>query len=672
MTKRKNTRISSTTRRVPEDQSPAPEALGNDSAGLDSTGHQEAAEVHCEPSAAITNEMPSSNQPLNNEATIITNPQMMAPPSDKPATQFPEFLQLPAELRLQIWEQAFMQEDFRFHAPFNRGSIQRFRFDLMYDRDRVKPGEDESRGWVACFTPLRINTRPYLKFLRVSYESREYMIRKGKISTLTVHALQHEDSGKPVGPPRKRHMPYHFGKDVFCIEGISNGLGWSRKCSPLKFRRMEGPGRFLTANHLADVLEIALGLLFAPRIKSLAIIPHHKDVAKHRLGQRFIEEKIGKDMATLAKRFPSLGMVRSATPNYGWTLDGDDRFMTVHFDWTSASLRGTRQGGPTKMSEEDRDELYRQAWFKILDATSAAKTTSDPYNLERFIKAQDQGNAFNEILAAFSGGHRKPHPSTWMWFVFPQMNNCQTRSLRDRISSDGISYEESDERKWRRRDVWPKNQALTSLDEARAYLRHPILGDRVRQAARVVLESPFVDKFALMDNISMDVARLHSSMTIFRQATRFPTCIHDRKEDQAGDNRVFAQVLRRFFVRFSDSDEEADWEDSAGNKARPPKLGSRHKPTLACLETLEQVDIARREKEGAGCVCGHGKEQIEEMDRVSKRKMDDSRVAMEAEKKRKRQRKEQKRKEQEKALVDNSSTEAKATTSAKNDQVLNT
>ena len=284
-------------------------------------------------------------------------------------------------------------------------------------------------------------------------------------------------------------------------------------------------------------------------------------------------------------------------------------------------------------------------------ATSAGEADSDPYNLERFIKAQDQGQAFEDVLAAFTGGHQKPKPATWMWFVFPQMNHCQTQSLRVRIGGDGISYQDKDEQAWRRRDVWPKGQTLTNLDEARAYLRHPVLGERARRAATAILNSPFADKFSLMDNISMDVARLHSSMTIFRQATRFPQCIHNR-EKQPGENGVFAQVINRFFVTFAHRDEENDWLDYADKGLMARKLGSRHKPTLECLDQQEKVDIERRLKEGLGCVCGWGLDQVKAMDRDSKRKMDNTRVALEAEKKRRKEKKEQKRKQRDQAAID--------------------
>lgn len=107
----------------------------------------------------------------------------------------------------------------------------------------------------------------------------------------------------------------------------------------------------------------------------------------------------------------------------------------------------------------------------------------DLFNLDRFVEAQDANGTFKNVLAALREGRRKPQPSTWMWFVFPQMDKCLTRERRpDR----------------REKDVWPRDQALVSLDEARAYLNHPILGPRLREAAHAVLNSPFTDKYTVM------------------------------------------------------------------------------------------------------------------------------------------------------------------------------
>ncbi|KAG6355396.1 hypothetical protein INS49_003358 [Diaporthe citri] len=282
-------------------------------------------------------------------------------------------------------------------------------------------------------------------------------------------------------------------------------------------------------------------------------------------------------------------------------------------------------------------------------ATSAVEVDNDPFNLERFIKAQDQGNAFENVLAAFRGGHQKPKPATWMWFVFPQMDHCQTQSLRVKLSDEDnhLSYEGVDEQTWLKKDVWPRGQVLTSLDEARAYLNHPILGNRARVAATVVLHSPFADKFSLMDNASMDVACLHSSMTIFRQAGRFPKCIHSKMKRQPGENRVFAQVINRFFVEFVHSDEENDWLDYDDRQLMAYKRGSRHKATLECLDRREQVEIERRLKQGLGCVCGLALEKVKEMDRGSKRKMTNAQAVAEAEKKRRKRKMEQERKKRE-------------------------
>ncbi|KKY30839.1 hypothetical protein UCDDA912_g09220 [Diaporthe ampelina] len=284
-------------------------------------------------------------------------------------------------------------------------------------------------------------------------------------------------------------------------------------------------------------------------------------------------------------------------------------------------------------------------------ATSAADANPDPYNLERFIKAQDEGKAFDNVLAAFRGGHQKPKPATWVWFVFPQMNHCETQSLHVKLSNDvSYEYEDVDERTWLKEDVWPKGQALTCLDEARAYLSHPVLGARAREAAAAVLNSPFADKFALMDNTSMDVARLHSSMTIFRQATRFPECIHN-KEHRPGENRVFAQVINRFFVSFMHSDEENDWLDYNDRQLMAYKRGSRHKPTLQCLDRQEKVEIERRLKEGLGCVCGRALDQVKEMDRDSNRKMANARAVAEVEKRRRNKKEQQRKEEREKAVL---------------------
>ncbi|KAI3400714.1 hypothetical protein diail_1923 [Diaporthe ilicicola] len=308
---------------------------------------------------------------------------------------------------------------------------------------------------------------------------------------------------------------------------------------------------------------------------------------------------------------------------------------------------------PKESSADTRKASFSSIFSVETAATSAGGADNDPYNLERFIKAQDRGDAFNKIVADFRGGHRKPQPATWMWFVFPQMDHCQTRSLRLKLSYQGaVLYEEKDRQAWMRRDVWPRGHSLASLDEARAYLAHPVLGRRIREAADAVFYSEFADRFSLMDNISMDVARLHSSMTIFRQAARFPLCIHDKKKRGAHENSVFAQVINRFFVSFDTNDEEDVLLDAASLEKMSLKRGSRHKPTLEHLDELEKVDIEQRLRRGVGCVCGREIGQLKEMDKDTKRKMDMSQAAVDAERRRVEKARAQKKKQQQETGAD--------------------
>ena len=83
--------------------------------------------------------------------------------------------------------------------------------------------------------------------------------------------------------------------------------------------------------------------------------------------------------------------------------------------------------------------------------------TGDPFNLQRFVDAQDGGvyeQALNEIRAGEKRGH-------WMWFIFPQHRDLG-------------------------RSAMAKFYGLSGEEEARAYLAHPLLGPRYRECVAVV------------------------------------------------------------------------------------------------------------------------------------------------------------------------------------------
>ena len=127
----------------------------------------------------------------------------------------------------------------------------------------------------------------------------------------------------------------------------------------------------------------------------------------------------------------------------------------------------------------------------------------DPYNLERFVAAQDADGTYQSALDELRAGFKSSH---WMWFVFPQIA--------------GLGHSPTSRR-----------YAISSLAEAAAYLKHPVLGPRLREAAGVLASL----KGRSADQIfgGVDAMKLRSSMTLFHRA--------------APEEPLFGQVLTRYF-----------------------------------------------------------------------------------------------------------------------------
>ena len=104
-------------------------------------------------------------------------------------------------------------------------------------------------------------------------------------------------------------------------------------------------------------------------------------------------------------------------------------------------------------------------------------------DLERFVTAQDR--VFDAAMAELASGRKTSH---WMWFVFPQ-----ARSLGR--SPTALFY------------------GIASLAEAKAYLAHSILGERLRRAAHAVTAAPAASLHALLG--SPDDLKFRSSMALF-------------------------------------------------------------------------------------------------------------------------------------------------------------
>jgi len=112
----------------------------------------------------------------------------------------------------------------------------------------------------------------------------------------------------------------------------------------------------------------------------------------------------------------------------------------------------------------------------------------DPFDLDRFVQAQ-AGGVYEQALAELQAGRKRSH---WMWFIFPQH--------RDLGRSGAAKY-----------------YGLSGVDEARAYAAHPLLGERLRSAARAIL--PHLAANRAEDILGpIDALKLRSSMEIFAAA----------------------------------------------------------------------------------------------------------------------------------------------------------
>ena len=126
---------------------------------------------------------------------------------------------------------------------------------------------------------------------------------------------------------------------------------------------------------------------------------------------------------------------------------------------------------------------------------------SDPFNLQRFVDAQR--DVYERVRAELQRGEKQSH---WIWFIFPQL-----RSLG--------------------RSATAKFYGISSIDEAAAYLAHPLLGERLRECTRFVLA--IRGRTAHQIFSSPDDMKFRSSMSLFAQATR--------------TDGVFAEALEMYF-----------------------------------------------------------------------------------------------------------------------------
>ncbi|CAM3493255.1 Calpastatin [Bordetella sputigena] len=126
---------------------------------------------------------------------------------------------------------------------------------------------------------------------------------------------------------------------------------------------------------------------------------------------------------------------------------------------------------------------------------------NDSYGLQRFVAAQDP--VFDTVCEELAQGRKRSH---WMWFVFPQIRGLGRSEMAQRY---GISC----------------------LDEARAYVAHPVLGQRLKHACELVARAPEGSAAEIFG--PLDAVKFRSSLTLFTWA--------------APEEPIFRACLDRFF-----------------------------------------------------------------------------------------------------------------------------
>ena len=133
-------------------------------------------------------------------------------------------------------------------------------------------------------------------------------------------------------------------------------------------------------------------------------------------------------------------------------------------------------------------------------ANQCASVTNNPYDLERFVAAQEE--TYAAALAEIRRGAKRRH---WMWFVFPQLKGLGRSEMAQRYG-------------------------IGSLEEARAYLAHPVLGPRLREYVEALQDLTGTSGEEVFGEV--DAMKLRSSLTLF---------------SLAGGGGMFEAALSRWF-----------------------------------------------------------------------------------------------------------------------------
>jgi uncharacterized protein (DUF1810 family) len=166
----------------------------------------------------------------------------------------------------------------------------------------------------------------------------------------------------------------------------------------------------------------------------------------------------------------------------------------------AVAWRLRQAAGIVSSSQSCRTKSRAESGFPILRLFGYSFPMPDFFELNRFVRAQEP--VYATVLHELDTGRKATH---WMWFIFPQLRGLGSSPTAQHYAIDG-------------------------MPEARAFLAHPVLGQRLRECTELVLRirgRSIADIFGFPDD-----RKFHSSMTLFAAA---------------GDAAIFARALTQFF-----------------------------------------------------------------------------------------------------------------------------
>ena len=186
-----------------------------------------------------------------------------------------------------------------------------------------------------------------------------------------------------------------------------------------------------------------------------------------------------------------------------------DRFIAFAKSHTNLFFFVTRIGCGLGGYQDDEMAMFFKEALKMknvclpksfVDALSGGNVD---YDLDRFVKAQDSGwTTYAEALSEIKEGHKSGH---WIWYIFPQIK--------------GLGHSQNSE-----------FYGISSKEEAKAYLEHPVLGLRLREITKALLTCDNVSAYNILG--FPDVLKVQSCMTLF---------------DLVSPNDIFNEVLEKYY-----------------------------------------------------------------------------------------------------------------------------